>query len=131
MVTKISEFIRFIRSECKKRNTFVEFTPWKSIKDTEDNENIEGFFQVPSRKRQGKIKIAAGVSKSTWLHTLAHEYAHFEYWKKNKSFRKSYLLDEKRTEERALELLKEWKLPINMKVRKKQSKKYLKSIEIV
>ena len=33
------------------------------------------------------------------------------------------------TLERALELLVEWKLPINMEVRKKQSKKYIKFIK--
>jgi len=130
MVTKISEFIKFIRTECKKQNTLVILSPWKSIRDTEENENIEGFFQVPSKRKKGKIKIAAGVARSVWLHTLAHEYAHFEYWKKNKSFRKNYFLDEKRTEKRAIEIMEEWKLPVDMKIRKKQSKKYLKSIEI-
>ena len=78
--------------------------------------------------KKGKIKVAAGGKKTTWLHTLAHEYAHFEYWKKNQTFRKSYILDEKRTEQRAIEILIEWNLPINIAVRIKKSKEYIKTL---
>lgn len=131
MIAQTTKFIKFIRDDCKKYNTFLVFTKWKSIKDKEDDifEKIEGFFDTPRRNKKGKIKIATGVPKTVWLHTLAHEYAHFEYWKKNNAFRKNYVLDEIRTEKRALELLVEWKLPINMEVRKKQSKKYIKFIK--
>lgn len=123
------KFIQFIRDECKKYNTNLHFTKWKSIKDDDNFDKIEGYFDAPRRNKKGKIKIATGVPMTVWLHTLAHEYAHFEYWIKKNSFRKNYILDETRTEKRALELLKEWKLPINMVVRKKQSKQYLKSIK--
>lgn len=129
MVTNTVKFIKHVRKECKKFNVFVEFTKWKTIKDIDEYENIEGYFDTPRRNRRGKIKIAAGVPQTVWLHTLAHEYAHFEYWIKRNSFRKNYILDETRTEQRALELLKEWNLPLNMRVRKKQSKKYLQSLE--
>ena len=129
MVTKTSKFIKFIKSECKKRNTVVRFTRWKSVKDNDEYENIYGYFETPGRNKRGIIKVAAGGPRTVWLHTLAHEYAHFEYWNKNNNFRKNYILDEKRTEERALELLKEWKLPINIRVREKQSKEYIKTLK--
>lgn len=128
MVTTTSKFINFIKSECKKHNTVVRFTKWKHVKDEDEYEHIYGYFETPGRTRKGIIKVAAGGPRTVWLHTLAHEYAHFEYWRKNNNFRKNYILDEKRTEERALEILQEWKLPINIKVRKKQSVKYLKSL---
>ena len=130
MVTKTSKFIKFIKSECKKRNTVVRFTRWKSVKDNDEYENIYGYFETPGRNKRGIIKVAAGGPRTVWLHTLAHEYAHFEYWNKNNNFRKNYILDEKRTEERALELLKEWKLPINIRVREKQSKEYIKTLKL-
>ena len=114
--------------ECKKHNTIIILTKWKSIIDTDDYGKIEGFFVTPRKNRKGKIKVAAGVSTPIWLHTLAHEYAHFEYWKKNRRFRQNYILDEKRTEKRALELLKEWNLPINIKVREKKSKEYIERL---
>ena len=128
MVTSLNKFIKHVKNHCKQYNIVVLFTPWKSIKDDED-ETIEGFFEVPGKKKKGKIKVAAGVPRTVWLHTLAHEYAHFEYWVKRGKFRKNYILDERLTERRALEILNEWKLPVNMKVRKKQSKKYLNSLE--
>ena len=128
MVTKTSKFIKFIKTECKKCNTRVMFTKWKSVKDDEDYDNIYGYFEIPQGKKKGTIKVAAGGPRTVWLHTLAHEYAHFEYWKRNNMFRKSYILDETRTEKRALELLEQWDLPIDMKVRRKQSMLYLKSI---
>lgn len=129
MVTSTSKFIKFVKSECKKHNTVVRLTKWKSMKDDDEYENIYGYFETPGRNRKGLIKVAAGGPRTVWLHTLAHEYAHFEYWRKNKDFRKNYILDEKRTEERALVLLSEWKLPIDIKVRKKQSNKYIKSLQ--
>lgn len=131
MVAQTTKFIKFIRKDCRKYNISLQLTKWKSINDKENNvfEKIEGFFDTPRRNKKGKIKIATGVAKSVWLHTLAHEYAHFEYWKKNNTFRKNYITDEIQTEKRALELLAEWKIPIDMKVRKKESKKYIKFIK--
>lgn len=126
MPTKTSQFVKYIREDCRNYNTVLELTKWKSVMD--DNEKIEGFFDTPRRNKKGKIKVAAGGKKTTWLHTLAHEYAHFEYWKKNQTFRKSYILDEKRTEERAIEILIEWNLPINIEVRIKKSKEYIKTL---
>jgi len=120
------KFIKFIKKDCRRYNISVQFTKWKTVDDEEGN--IEGYFETPVKNKKGKIKVAAGVPRTVWLHTLAHEYAHFEYWKGKHKFRKSHILDEKRTEKRALELLVEWKLPINIKVRKKQSRKYLKSL---
>jgi len=128
MVTRLKKFLKHVKTHCKQYNIVVLFTPWKSIKDDED-ESIEGFFEVPLRKKRGKIKVAAGVPRTVWLHTLAHEYAHFEYWAKRGKFRKNHILDEKLTEKRAIEILQEWKLPVNIQVRKKQSKKYLKSLK--
>jgi len=128
MVTRLKKFLKHVKTHCKEYNIVVSFTPWKSIKDDED-ETIEGFFEVPMRKKRGRIKVAAGVPRTVWLHTLAHEYAHFEYWVKRRKFRKNYILDEKLTEKRALEILQEWKLPVNIQVRKKQSKIYLKSLK--
>jgi len=127
MSTSTYKFIKFIKKDCRKYNISVQFTKWKNVDDEEDG-NIEGYFETPTKNKKGKIKVAAGVPRTVWLHTLAHEYAHFEYWKGNHKFRKSHIMDEKRTEKRALELLVEWKLPINIKVRKKQSRKYLKSL---
>ncbi len=127
MPTKTSQFVEYIRKDCRNYNIILELTKWKTVVD--DNEKIEGFFDTPRRNKKGKIKVAAGGAKTVWLHTLAHEYAHFEYWKKNQTFRKNYIMDEIKTEKRALELLTEWKIPLNMEVRKKQSKKYIKFIK--
>lgn len=128
MVANTAKFIKFIKGECKKHNTVLRFTKWKSVIDDEENENIYGYFEIPRGARKGTIKVAAGGPRTVWLHTLAHEYAHFEYWIKKNKFRKSYILDERRTEERALEILKEWKLPIDHEVRRKQSVRYIESI---
>ena len=127
MVTKTSKFIKFIKAECKKHNTVVRFTKWKHVQDEED-ERIYGYFEIPQGTKKGTIKVAAGGPRTVWLHTLAHEFAHFEYWTKKNRFRKNYILDETRTEKRALQILKEWKLPINHEVRQKQSIKYIKSL---
>ena len=119
MIAQTTKFIKFIRDDCKKYNTFLVLTRWKSIKDKEDDifEKIEGFFDTPRRNKKGKIKIATGVPKTVWLHTLAHEYAHFEYWKKNNAFRKNYIL----TVLGSLSLLKTIFYPY--KIKKKKSKK--------
>jgi len=137
MSSALKKFISHIKNHCKEHNTKLHLSPWKSIRvltdeddeDCDEWENIEGYFVVPSRKKKGQIKVATGVSMSSWVHALAHEYAHFEYWIKHKKFRKNFFIEEKLTEKRALELLKEWKIPINIQERRKESRKYLKSLK--
>jgi hypothetical protein len=75
--------------------------------------------------------VAGGVSTPEVLHTLAHEYVHFLQWRRKDPIYDctNYQKLEKYTEQEAIKLLRAHKVPINLVVVKKKSKRYLKSLD--
>ena len=122
MNKKTKEFVKYVREHLKEYGGTLKIGKGKEV-NTGEGRRASGLFGCEP------LSITAARKSIDFVGVVAHEYAHFEYWKKNNAFRKNYVLDEIRTEKRALELLVEWKLPINMEVRKKQSKKYIKFIK--
>lgn len=129
----VKKFIHHVRKEASKSNTRIYFSPYNYLKDTDDihDDGLYGYFISPSRKEPGRIVVAANLPMPTVIHTLAHEFAHFIQWK-NKQY--CYVMDhfvayEKDAERKALRLLEEFNLPINMKVRKNHSKKYVSTLK--
>ena len=129
---RVLAFISQLREECRAANVRIILKNLKSIRDWDGdfNDGLDGYFTPPKKGKRGYIIIAAGVPLPTTLHTLAHEFVHFRQWRaRQKLFtRWSYHKLEARTEKSALKLLEEHDLPINLSVRRKKSRAYIRRI---
>ena len=134
MSNEIQNFVSFIRSDTKQNNTRIRILSQnKSLLCIENNikDHIYGYFRPPTTRKCGLIVIAGGVSTPEVLHTLAHEYVHFLQWRRNDPIYDctNYRKLERYTEQEAIKLLRAHKVPINLVVVKKKSKRYLKSLD--
>jgi len=104
-----------------------------------DGERVQGMFTPPIHSGNGKywsiggsIKVAIGGRRSgEWLYSLAHEYAHFLQWRNDDPIYETedYLKLEIHTEQQALELCKEFKLPMPRKQLLIERKKYISRLK--
>ena len=126
---QVQRFIQHLRDQCRASKITIIFANYKSIKDWdgEFQEGLDGYFNPPTKKSRGFIVVAAKRPMPTVLHTLAHEFVHFQQWQEQVKYydNSSYLQLESRTEARALNLVARYNLPINMGARHRSSLKYI------
>jgi hypothetical protein len=123
------DFLNHIRGILHDYRVRLIFTTGKRVRH-QDGDLCAGFFREPLSNRYGEIRIATGGKRiSTVLAVLAHEYAHFLQWKNQERIytddQVDYVMLEKRTEAKAIELLKEWQVPLNYRAVKQRSQAYL------
>jgi Zn-dependent peptidase ImmA (M78 family) len=130
---RVLAFIRSLREECRAAGVRIIFKNVAKLRDWDDRnrKTLDGYFSSPHKKKPGCIVVAAKVPLPKLLHTLAHEYVHFLQWraKKPSFYTWSYLAHEKITEKSAIRLLEEQNLPINLRVRRKKSRAYIKKLK--
>jgi hypothetical protein len=133
----IRDFISTIRDHCSEYGVSVRFTKGKQLNSGEGQGRYYGYFYEPVRKknkgkssffRDGEIKIATGEGETVWVHTLAHEYAHFLHWLKRRKFwiHASESQHEKAAEKTAIRLLKKYNVGVDLRVIKASSNRYIK-----
>jgi hypothetical protein len=129
------EFLKYIREDLKAHRVHLSFSRTRKVRFSKELLTA-GFFQEPSHRKWGKIRIGSGNRKSiNILVNLAHEYIHFLQWKNGdcqwtggtEDFieGESYILLEERTERDAIRLLREWGIPANYNAMRMRSKAYL------
>ena len=130
---RVLAFIRSLREKCRAEGVRIIFKNVAKLRDWDDRnrKTLDGYFSAPDKKRSGYIIVAAKVPLPQLLHTLAHEYVHFLQWraKKPSFYTWSYLAHEKITEKSAIRLLEANNLPINLRVRRKKSRAYIKKLK--
>lgn len=124
---KIKEFVRHIRDHASTRNVRLYFSPHGCIKDPDTPRGLYGYFLHPSSKGSGKIVVASKNPMPTVMHTLAHEYAHFLQWEERMAcyVKNYYVAQERNAEIRAIKLLREFQIPIDLQVRERQALRYI------
>jgi len=129
---RVLAFIRLLREECRAAGVRIILKNVQKLRDWDDRnrKSLDGYFVPPTKKHSGYIVIAADVPLPQLLHTLAHEYVHFTQWraKKPSFYSWSYPAHEKITEKSAIRLLEGQNLPINLRVRRKKSRAYIKKL---
>jgi len=129
---RVLAFIGHLRESCREGKTRIILKNLKSIPDWDGEfvDGLDGYFNPPKKKTIGTIVIAANRPLPTVLHTLAHEYVHYLQWKAKIKYYNtvSYHQLEKRTEARALKLLEQFNLPIDLSARKRSSTRYIKRL---
>ena len=128
---RVQHFLRTVRSQCKKCN--VRFTLSSGYEVNSDGERCQGYFLEPwhSKGHHGELRVAVGGRRPTdWLYTLAHEYAHFlQCMRDDPVYReRDYYKLEVATEREALQLCRQFKLPIPRRVLLKEHKKYMRKL---
>lgn len=128
---RVQHFLRTVRSQCKKCN--VRFTLSPGYEVNSDGERCQGYFLEPwhSKGHHGELRVAVGGRRpADWLYTLAHEYAHFLQWMRDDPVyrEQDYYTLEVATEREALQLCREFKLPIPRRVLLKEHKKYMRKL---
>ena len=132
---KIKDFVRYVREDASQCGVRIYLYPYKYIWDyevpkTHPDAQLFGYFLSPTRKKSGRIVIAAGLPLPTVIHTLAHEYAHFVQWRTKQACytKNQFVAYERNAEIKAIKLLGDFDLPINIKVRMKRSKQYINDL---
>jgi hypothetical protein len=131
----IKKFVSHIRDHCSEYGVTVTFTSGKKL-NADDGERCFGYFWEPWRKRtkgsgykfrDGEIKVAKGSGETIWVHTLAHEYAHFLQWLKRRKFwlNASEYQHEKAAEYTAIRLIKKHNVEVDLRTIKASSRKYM------
>lgn len=74
-------FIHQVRKIARKHRVDVRFSPGRYVICQWDGDRTWGYFDLPDRRNRGQIRVCAGHSEAMTLHTLAHEFAHFLFWR--------------------------------------------------
>ena len=128
---RVQHFLKTVRSQCKKCN--VRFTLSSVYEVNGGGERCQGYFIEPWHRKghPGQLRVAVGGRRtSDWLYTLAHEYAHFLQWMRDDPIwgERDYLTLEKQTEAEALDLCRQFKLPIPRRVLLREHRKYMRKL---
>jgi len=125
---KAQKFLRETRRFARQNGVDIR---WGFSRKTlaEDGERVWGFFQPPWHRHRGEIRVATGCEcPTTILHTYAHEYAHFLYWRFRRERQPglTYLAQEEHAEALAIRLLEEYGIDgRRMRKIRRASKAYL------
>lgn len=133
--TETKEFLKFIREDLRKNRVRLTFSRSRDVRFSGRLTTV-GFFEEPTSRTWGRIRIGTGNRKPvTILTNLIHEYCHFLQWKNGDSeYHRSdsdwidgerYVLLEERTEREAINLIREWNLPMNLSAVRKRSRAYI------
>ena len=128
---RVQHFLQTVRVQCKKCN--VRFTLSSGYEVNGGGERCQGYFIEPWHRKghRGQLRVAVGGRRtSDWLYTLAHEYAHFLQWMRDDPIwgEQDYLTLEKQTEAEALDLCRQFKLPIPRRVLLREHRKYMRKL---
>ena len=129
------EFIKFLRDDLRKHRVHLRFSKTRKVRFSKDLLTA-GFFLEPTERKWGMIRVGCGNRKPIHiLMTLAHEYAHFLQWKRHDRIWSqseedlingdAYIELEKRTEQDAISLLREWNIPANYGAIRSRSRAYI------
>lgn len=129
---RVQHFLKTVRSQCRKCN--VRFTLSPGYEVNSGGERCQGYFVEPwhSKGHHGELRVAIGGRRaSDWLFTLAHEYAHFLQWMRDDPIwrEKDYYTLEAQTEAEALDICREFKLPIPRRLLQEQRRVYLRKLK--
>lgn len=133
----VRNFVSMIRDHCAEYGVDIRFTNGKQLNSGDGGGRLYGYFYEPVRRknkgkksyfRDGEIKISTGEGENVWVHTLAHEYAHFLHWLNRRKFwiHGSESQHEKAAENTAIKLLKKHSVAVDLRVIKASSKRYIK-----
>lgn len=139
----VRDFLTHMREDLNNHRVRLVFGRTRMVRFSNDLLTA-GFFQEPSERKWGIIKVGTGNRKPiTILTNLAHEYCHFLQWKSgDNQWHKadgniidggSYLKLEEKTEKEAIRLLRDWRIPANynaVRMRSNAYLSYLRSTEI-
>jgi hypothetical protein len=143
-MSNVDAFVKYVRSECKAHGIKLRLKPTKTV-STPDNIECVGYCEPDDLK-----ELAVAKSNQDWLMTLVHEYAHLTQWiDQCKEWQDSYEIDnlddwlngkdmpsieralavtrdlELDNEKRSVKLIKQWDLPINVKVYTQKANAYV------
>jgi hypothetical protein len=138
------QFTQFVREECKKHNVKLLLKKRKYLILT-GNVRVSGYFDDENRE------LAVAVNHPEWLSTLVHEFAHLTQWVDNcepwkklgdsleklhdwlegtevkgikRALAKARDL-ELDNEKRSVKIIKEWNLPIDIKIYTQKANAYV------
>jgi hypothetical protein len=130
---RVQHFLRTVRQQCRKCN--VRLVLSKGYEVNSEGERCQGYFNQPDHRLglEGEIRVATGSRRTAdWMYTLAHEYAHFLQWMRDDPIldigERDYWTMEAQTEREALEICRQFKLPIPRRVLLQEHRRYMKKI---
>lgn len=81
MTKKQSQFVDYVKSECKKHGVICDLRPVSYLK-LRDNIRCSGYFDDNDNIRP---RLVVAMKKKDWLEILVHEYCHMTQWLDQKS----------------------------------------------
>lgn len=133
---QVRAFLRTVRLQCRKCNVRFILTKGHEVNSFDGDRRCQGYFSEPMHNMAlpGRLVVATGRRRtSDWLYTVAHEYAHFLQWREDSPLwhETDYLTLERHTERAALQLCRQFKLPIPRRVLLQEHRKYMKKLSRV
>lgn len=127
--------IAHIRADLKAHRVRLVFSRTRMVR-FDGTQKTVAYFQEPTPRRWGIIRVGTGNRKPVnILFNLLHEYAHFLQWKSGDRqwhtakgdfiAGEGYLVLERRTEQDARKMLRDWDIPANHAAIRSRSKAYL------
>ena len=134
---QISEFLRHVRSQCRKLNVKFRLSKSDGINSGDGEARLRGIFITPTTNKSGSLRVAVNNRRvSEWIVDVAHEYVHMMQWFRGDALYEdhfrgdvSYAKLEAATEKEALLLLKAWGIQVGTH-QIKRSKRYIAKLRI-
>jgi len=143
-MSNVTEFVKYVKSECRKHGIKFVLKYSKTVR-TPENIKCTGYCEPDDLK-----ELVVAKKDPNWLMTLVHEYGHLTQWAdQSKEWTDSYSIDnvddwlngkdmpnikkalavtrdlELDNEKRSVKLIKEWNLPIDIKVYTRKANAYV------
>jgi hypothetical protein len=143
-MSNVQDFLKHVRSECRAHGIKFRLKHTKTVR-TPDNIRCSGYCEPDDIK-----ELIVAKKDPNWLMTLVHEYGHLTQWiDQCKEWKDTYNIDnvddwlngkdmlhikralavtrdlELDNEKRSVKLIKEWNLPIDVKVYTRKANAYI------
>jgi hypothetical protein len=143
-MSNVTEFVKYVKSECRAHGIKFVLKYSKTVR-TPENIRCTGYCEPDDLK-----ELVVAKKDPNWLMTLVHEYGHLTQWAdQSKEWTDSYSIDnvddwlngkdmpnikkalavtrdlELDNEKRSVKLIKEWNLPIDIKVYTRKANAYV------
>lgn len=144
MNKNVQDFVKFVKSECKAHGIKFRLKPTKTVQ-TPEKIRCVGYCEPDDLK-----ELIVAKKDTNWLMTLVHEYAHLTQWiDQCKEWKDTYSIDnvdewlngkdmpnikkalavtrdmELDNEKRSVKIIKQWDLPIDVKVYTQKANAYV------